>query len=84
MAHFIFGLTKLEKGMKNLPKDEVENKRLDYLKDLVQVIVDVYQKRDIMPPLETKEEAEKRQQEQGLKILNPQQMITRLPILLAN
>ena len=36
-----------------------------------------------MPPLETDEEAAKRQQENGLKILTPKQMITRLPILLA-
>ena len=36
-----------------------------------------------MPPLETEEEAEKRQQGQGLKILTPQQMTARLPILLA-
>ena len=36
-----------------------------------------------MPELETKEEATQRQQGQGLKILTPQQMITRLPILLA-
>ena len=38
------------------------------------------------PPLETEEEAEKRQGKttgKGLKILTPQQMITRLPILLA-
>ena len=35
-----------------------------------------------MPPLETKEEAEKRQQGQGLKILTPQQMISKLSILL--
>ena len=36
-----------------------------------------------MPDLESEEEAEKRQQEQGLKILTPKQMINRLPILLA-
>ena len=35
------------------------------------------------PPLETEEEAERRQLGQGLKILTPQQMITILPILLA-
>ena len=35
------------------------------------------------PLLESKEEVEKGQQGQGLKILTPQQMITRLPILLA-
>ena len=36
-----------------------------------------------MSPLESEEEAEQRQQGQGLKILTPQQIITRLPILLA-
>ena len=36
-----------------------------------------------MPELETDEDAAQRQQGQGLKILTPQQMITRLPILLA-
>ena len=35
-----------------------------------------------MSPLETEEEAAERQKGQGLKILTPQQMITRLPILL--
>ena len=36
-----------------------------------------------MPPLETEEEAAENQIGQGLKILTPQQMITRLPIILA-
>ena len=35
-----------------------------------------------MPPLEPEEDAVERQGGQGLKILTPQQMITRLPILL--
>ena len=35
-----------------------------------------------MPPLETEQEAAQRQQRQGLKILTPKQMITRLSILL--
>ena len=35
-----------------------------------------------MPELEDEKSAAERQQEQGLKILTPQQMITRLPILL--
>ena len=66
-----------------MPEDEVKNKKLDYLKDLVRTTFDTNQKLDNMPPLETKEEAKKRQQGQGLKILTPQQMITKLPILLA-
>ena len=36
-----------------------------------------------MPPLETEENAEKRQKGQGLKIMTPKQLITTLPILLA-
>ena len=36
-----------------------------------------------MPPLEIEEETEKRQKGQGLKIMTPKQMITRLSILLA-
>ena len=36
-----------------------------------------------MSELETDEHAAEKQQGQGLKILTPQQMITRLPILLA-
>ena len=38
---------------------------------------------DHMPPSETKKEAEKRQNGQGLKIMTPSQLITRLSILLA-
>ena len=36
-----------------------------------------------MPLLETEKEPAERQRGQGLKILTPQEMITRLPILLA-
>ena len=36
-----------------------------------------------MPPLETEKEAEKRQKGQGLKIMTPSQLITRLPVLLS-
>ena len=36
-----------------------------------------------MPPLETEKEAAERQNGQGLEIMTPKQMITRLPILLA-
>ena len=36
-----------------------------------------------MPDLESEEDAEKRQKENGLKIMTPSQLITRLPILLA-
>ena len=66
-----------------MPENELEIKGLDLLKNIVRKIVDANQILDDMPPLETEEKAEKRQQGQGLKNLTPQQMITRLPILLA-
>ena len=58
-----------------MSENEVKNKGLDLLSDFIRKIVD-------MSPLES-EEASQRQQGQGLKILTPKQMITRLPILLA-
>ena len=83
MALLIAGLIRLENVIKNIPEDEVKNKELDLLKNIVRKIVDANQIVDDMAPLETEEEAEKRQHGQGLKTLTPQQMITRLPILLA-
>ena len=79
------GLQRLKDDIKNMSKDKVEEKKhLNHLKDLVGNIIDTKQKLNDMPPLETEEEAEKRQQlRQGLKILTPKQMITRLPILLS-
>ena len=77
------GLEKLENDIKNMSQNEVENKKLGYLKDLIKTIVDTSQKLDDMPPLESEEEAAQRQQGRELKILIPKQMITRLPILLA-
>ena len=71
MTHLIIGLTKLEKDIRNMSEDEVENKRLNYLKDLVRKIVDADQKLDDMSPLETEEKSAQRQQGQGLKILSP-------------
>ena len=44
----------------------------DFIKNLVD-----------MSPLESEEEAAQRQRGQGLKMLTPKQVITRLPILLA-
>ena len=66
-----------------MSEDEVQNKKLDYLRDLVRKIVDASQKLDDMSDLESVESAAQRQQGQGLKILTPQQMVTRLTILLA-
>ena len=82
MALLIAGLIRLENAIKHMPEDEVKNKGLDLLKNIVTKIVDPNQVLDDMSPLETEEVAEKRLQGQGLKILTPQQMITRLSILL--
>ena len=62
-----------------MSEDEVKNKKLDLLAELVKKLVDINEQPDIidMPPLERQQEG------QGLKILAPKQMITRLPILLA-
>ena len=72
--------------------DEIKNKNLDLIAYFVEKILDTVKKinnqeqqpdtADI-PELETDEDAAEKQQGQGLKILTPQQMITRLPILLA-
>ena len=77
------GLQMLENDIKNMSEDEVENQKLGYLKGLVRKIVDANQKLDDMPPLESEKGATQRQQGQGLKILTLKQMISRLPILLA-
>ena len=66
-----------------MSEDEVENRRLNYLKDLFRTIIDTNQKLDDISSLESEEEAAKRQQGQGLKIMTPKQMILRLPVLLA-
>ena len=67
-----------------MSEDEVQNRRLNYLKDLVRTIIDTNQKLDDISPLGSEEEAAQRKQEgPGLKILTPQQMITTLPTLLA-
>ena len=83
MINLVFGLNKLDIDIKNMSKDEVENKKLCQLKDLVTKVINFNQTLDSMPPLEPDEEAAQRHQEQGLKILTLKQMITRLPILLA-
>ena len=77
------GLEMLENDIKNMSGDKVENKKFCYLKALVRKIVDANQKLDDMPPLESEKDAAQRQQGQGLKILTPKQMNSRLPILLA-
>ena len=82
MALLIAGLVRLENVIKNMPVDEVKNKELDLLKDIVRTIVDANQISGDMPPLETEKEAAERQKGQGLKIMTAKQMIIRLPILL--
>ena len=56
--------------------NEVKNKGLDLLSDFIKKIVD-------MSPVESEEKTAQKQQRKGLKTLTPKQMITRLPILLA-
>ena len=65
MVRLVIGLKRLENDIKNMSENEVENKRLDYLRDLIKNIVDVNQKLDDMPSLE---DAAQRQKAQGLKI----------------
>ena len=65
-----------------MPENEVKNKKLDLLAGLVEKILDINKLLNI-PDLKSEESATGRQQGQGLKKLTPQQMITRLPILLA-
>ena len=79
MITLIITLRKLDGDIKNISEDEVENRRLNYLKDLVRTIIDTNQKLDE----KSEESAAQRQQGQGLKLLTAQQMVTRLPILLA-
>ena len=83
MVRLIIGLNKLHSDIRNMSEDEVENRRLDYLKDLVRKIVNANQQLDDIPDLETEESAAQRQEGQGLKIMTPSQLITRLPVLLA-
>ena len=65
-----------------MSKNEIKNKKLDLLADLVEKILDINGLLNI-PDLGSEESAAQRQEGQGLKILTPKQMITRLPILLA-
>ena len=65
-----------------MPENEVKNKKLDLFAGLVEKILDINGLLNI-PDLKSEESAAERQQGQELKTLTPQQMITRLPILLA-
>ena len=52
VSNLIVGLKKLQKDINDMPKDEVENKKLGYLKNLIENIVDVNQVLDDMSPFE--------------------------------
>ena len=65
-----------------MPENKVKNKKLDLLAGLVEKIFDINELLNI-PDLKSEESATERQQGQGLQILTPEQMITRLPDLLA-
>ena len=83
MALLVVGLTRLEKDIRNIPENEVKNKKLDLLTNTVTEIIHNIQSLENMPDLETEEEATQRKKGQGLKIMTPKQMLLRLPILLA-
>ena len=76
------GLEKLKNDMRNMSENEIRNKRLDVLANFIEEVL-IGDRMNDMPPLETEEDAAKKQKGQGLKVLTPQQMITRLRILLA-
>ena len=65
-----------------MPENEVKNKKLELLAGLFEKILD-FNKLLNIPDLKSEKCATEKQQGQGLKILTPQQMITRLPYTLA-
>ena len=75
-------LKDLKTDIKYMFENEVKKKKLDLLAGLVEKTLDINKLLNI-PDLKSEESATERQQGQGLKILTPEQMITRLPILLA-
>ena len=79
MSFIEVGLEKLKNVMKNMSENEIRNKRLNVLANFIEVVF-IADRMNDMPDLETEEAA---QRGQGLKIMTPKQMITRLPILLA-
>ena len=70
-------LKELKNGITYMPEKEVKNKKLDLLAGLVEKILDINELLNI-PNLGSEESAAQRQEGQGLKILTPKQMITRL------
>ena len=75
------GLEKIKNDMRNMSENEIRNKRLDVLANFIEEVL-IGDRMNDMPPLESEEDAAQRQEEQGLKVLTPQQMITRLSSLL--
>ena len=77
-------LRDLKNYIKNMSENEVKNKKIDLLAGLVEKILDTDEQLNT-PELETEESAEQRrnQQGQGFKIVTPEQILSRLPISLA-
>ena len=76
------GLSDLKEDMKKLSESQVKNRELDLLANFIENLLTADQINSMLP-LESEEDAAKRQRGQGLKITTPSQLITRLPILLA-
>ena len=76
------GLEKLKNDMKNMSENDIRNKRLNLLANFIEEVL-IGDKMNDTPPLEDEESSAQIQQRQGLKIMTPSQLITRLPILLA-
>ena len=96
MVDLIVGLNKLITDINYVPKNEVEDMRLEALKNMIEYFTSYNQNLDDMRPLESEEDAAQRQGirpmtppplpstiGQGLKIMTPNQLITRLRISLA-
>ena len=64
------GLNDLTKDMENISQDEIRNKRLNALVDFLEDILIAAKADEEIPPLETEEEAEKRQRNQGFKTMD--------------
>ena len=76
------GLRYLKNEIKQMSKNEIESERPDTIIDLAEKILDL--PRNIMPELESDKSAAQRrnQRGQGLKIITPEHMLSRLPISL--
>ena len=74
----------LKNDIENMFEDEIRDKKLNLIVDLVEKILDTNEQLN-MPDLESEESAEQRRghSPRGLKILTPKQMISTLPISLA-